>query len=315
VSDLGSSNYSETAASNNAMPPNGWPEGMAPSDVNNSARENMAGTKRFWDRINPTATTDVGGTTTAYTLTYPVAATSYYNGELFTFYVDKTCGATPSLNINGLGAFNLRKFSGGSWVTLSAGDIAAGQNLSVAYNSTATTFDIFGQPPQTVWQVLGSLTPSGVSTLDLATGISSSINHLQILYRLQPSQSTTFALQFYGSGGTLDTGSNYYAAWSTVQGSAITGSSNGVATTGIALNSSNLVDSSTVGFAGECTITGIQDSFYTQAVFRSSYQNSGFGNSVTGAGAHAVAARITGVRLIVNPGTFGGRVTLLGCSN
>lgn len=34
--------FSTTPANNNATPPNGWPEGMAPSDVNNTARENLA---------------------------------------------------------------------------------------------------------------------------------------------------------------------------------------------------------------------------------------------------------------------------------
>lgn len=34
--------YSTTPASNNSAAPNGWPEGMAPSDVNNCAREMMA---------------------------------------------------------------------------------------------------------------------------------------------------------------------------------------------------------------------------------------------------------------------------------
>lgn len=35
-------NWSSTAASNNSSPPNGWPEGMAPSAVNDTARQNMA---------------------------------------------------------------------------------------------------------------------------------------------------------------------------------------------------------------------------------------------------------------------------------
>ena len=72
-------------------------------------------------------------------MTYDVAESSYYNGEEFAFYVDKTCGAAPTLNINGLGAMNIRKFSGGSFVNLVAGDIVANQPLRVAYNGTATT--------------------------------------------------------------------------------------------------------------------------------------------------------------------------------
>ena len=41
-------NWSTVASGNNATPPNGWPENMAPSAVNNSARENMAAIKRAY---------------------------------------------------------------------------------------------------------------------------------------------------------------------------------------------------------------------------------------------------------------------------
>lgn len=40
--------YSTTAASNNSATPDGWPEGMAPSDVNNCAREMMARLREFY---------------------------------------------------------------------------------------------------------------------------------------------------------------------------------------------------------------------------------------------------------------------------
>jgi hypothetical protein len=42
-------NYSTTAANNNAAPPNGFPEGMAPSDVNNSARTVMADIRSWYE--------------------------------------------------------------------------------------------------------------------------------------------------------------------------------------------------------------------------------------------------------------------------
>ena len=41
--------WSTVAASNNENPPDGWPEGMSPSDVNNSARENMASIRKYYD--------------------------------------------------------------------------------------------------------------------------------------------------------------------------------------------------------------------------------------------------------------------------
>jgi hypothetical protein len=47
MSDI--STWSTTATNNNAAPPDGFPEGMAPSAVNNSCREMMAAIKRWVD--------------------------------------------------------------------------------------------------------------------------------------------------------------------------------------------------------------------------------------------------------------------------
>lgn len=47
MSDI--SAWSTTASSNNSASPDGWPEGMAPSGVNDSARENMAAIRTWYD--------------------------------------------------------------------------------------------------------------------------------------------------------------------------------------------------------------------------------------------------------------------------
>ena len=41
--------YSKTAASNNSTPPNGWPEGQAPSTVNDCARQMMAAIRTWYE--------------------------------------------------------------------------------------------------------------------------------------------------------------------------------------------------------------------------------------------------------------------------
>jgi hypothetical protein len=43
--------WSQTANSNNSASPNGWPEGMPPSGVNNTGRENMASVRTFADEL------------------------------------------------------------------------------------------------------------------------------------------------------------------------------------------------------------------------------------------------------------------------
>lgn len=173
MSDLGNNtNWSETDADNDEAVPNGWPEGMSPSGVNNSARANMGALKRFWNRNNSTKTT--AGSSTAYTLTYDVAAASYYDGEEFSFIFDETCGADPTLNINSLGARNLRKLSAGAWVNLAAGDIIALQPVRVRYNLADTTFDVLTPTISLIVSAAGStiyaaMQPQG--RLTLSTGV------------------------------------------------------------------------------------------------------------------------------------------------
>jgi hypothetical protein len=160
MTDIGTSSWSEIDASNNQTPPAGWPEGMQPSSVNNSARAGMGATKRFWNRINAVKTT--AGSSTAYTLSYDVAAASYYDGEIFTFVVNATCGASPTLNINGLGARSLRKWID-SWVALGAGDLTTDQVVTVRYNLANTSFDIISE-----MSGAGTWTPTDASGAGLA---------------------------------------------------------------------------------------------------------------------------------------------------
>jgi len=46
---MGIENYSKTPADNDQNPPFGWPEGMPPSGVNDSARQNMADTRTWYE--------------------------------------------------------------------------------------------------------------------------------------------------------------------------------------------------------------------------------------------------------------------------
>lgn len=315
MSDLGNANWSETDASNNATPPNGWPEGMNPSDVNNAARANMGALKRLYDRQNLVLTT--GGTSTAYTLTNAVAQAAYYAGERCSFIVNATCGAAPTLNIDSLGALQIRKFSGGSFINLVAGDIVANQPLEVYYNSGATTFDIITQQPQTVWQALGTSLPSGSSSVSFQS-IPASINSLQVLFDLIPgTNNASIEMQFYNSGGTLDSGSSYFYS----KGGILSSSSSVVvtsvgATTAIELLA-NISSAGNYACSGTVNILNIQGVKYTQCNIQADGLDAD-GNTqkgATGFGIRQVAGPITGIKLFPSTGTFSGRITLLGTSN
>ena len=105
MSDIESANYSETAGGNNAASPNGAPEGMAPSGVNDTIREIMAAIKRDWNRSHPTVTS--GGAANAQTLTYATAPAGYFQGQRFCFIAGFTNTGAATLNVNGIGAKNI----------------------------------------------------------------------------------------------------------------------------------------------------------------------------------------------------------------
>lgn len=136
--------WSELASGNGSNSPDGFPEGMAPGGVNNSAREVMAATKRWYDRRSPvvstTGATDGYGRARAYALTYSQAPTNYIQGQIFSFkaHARNTAGAT--LNINGLGAKQI-------YMRRNMGYIAADQDwlfqavyYNVVYDTTLGAF-------------------------------------------------------------------------------------------------------------------------------------------------------------------------------
>lgn len=305
MSDLGSSNWSETAASNTAVPPNGWPEGMLPAGVNNSAREGMGAEKRFWNRINAIKTT--AGTTSAYTLTYDQAAAQYYDGEIHSFVVNATNAASATLNINGLGARQLRLFAG----NLLPGALIADQVVSVRYNLAATAFDII---PQDGWVRLGQQAPSAQATVDF-TGIPAAVNHLQCVFELRPStDNVTIALRTYGADGVLDSGATDYNWVVTAASSA--GVTSITAAAGNAINFAAGIDNGVFGFGGDLTMQNIQAATYTKLVHRITYfnQNGTDMVTITGGGLRAEADRITGIRFFVSAGTGTGLLTLFASS-
>jgi hypothetical protein len=113
---------------------------MAPSAVNDTMREMMAATKRWFNRITGRADAGTliasGGTSTAITVAYDTAPATLYTGLECSFKVTTTCGATPTLNVNSLGAKNLQKWTGGAYADLATDELVAGQHVKVKYDGT-----------------------------------------------------------------------------------------------------------------------------------------------------------------------------------
>jgi hypothetical protein len=141
MADISQSNWTESDASNSTASPDGFPEGMATAGVDDSARAVMGAVKRSWRRNSVVLT---GGTSTAFTLTYGVAPSGFADGETFLVQFNQACGASPTLNVNGLGALPLHKYFGGVWGVLAASDVTTDLVCRVAYNAGAGAYRIVG---------------------------------------------------------------------------------------------------------------------------------------------------------------------------
>lgn len=302
MADIPDSTWNEADASNTSAAPDGWPEGMAPSGVNDTGRAMKGAIKRWYDWTIPKVT---GGTSTAYTLSYSVAPGALVDGMTHLVQFNAVNGATPTLNINALGAKPLHFYCGGSWAALPANALAVDQVVEVTYNSAAGTYRCIGMPLVLTQSV------SGVAAVDF-TSIPSNVNDLQITFNLQPvTNAAQLAMQFYSSGGSLDTGANYAYANAFVSTSNTTstlgaGGATGMLLTGTA-NSTRLA-------GGIINIYDIQRVAPTNATWSVNYFDSGGSLILSNAGGGqrtGTNGPLTGLRLVFNSGNItGGRVTV-----
>lgn len=142
--DISQGNWQEVDGNNNQAAPNGFPEGMFPSGLNDSARQLMGATKRFWDRINGTVkATTVGND---YTYAPAVAAPALADGEVYCFRIDTANTGPARLNV-GVGGFQqiTKPYSGGT-VSLSPSDMIVGSFAQVVWDSLSANFVLLNNP-------------------------------------------------------------------------------------------------------------------------------------------------------------------------
>lgn len=308
MADIDATNWTEDDNSNTTAAPDGAPEGMAPSGVNNVLRAIMGAVKRWRNRLSTKTT---AGTSTAYTLSYTVAPGALVDGMTHLVKFHATNGAAATLNVNGLGALPIHTFQGVNgtgidWAVAPAGTINANQILPVAYDLASGTYRVIQPSGPIVW--VGS--PAAVSSFDIATSIPSNINHLVCHFELQPGTTgATFGVRTRNAAGTVDSGGTDYAnANSTAQGSAVAGSS----ATGSSMSlTTNAVDSGNTSFSGDFSIANIQALTFTKFQSRCCYLSGGALQCVSGGGERLDANRITGLQFVSNT-TFTGKITLIG---
>jgi hypothetical protein len=126
--------WSKVAASNATADSNvNFAEGQAPSSLNDSARALMASVAMYRDDVSGALTTS--GSSTAYTLStnqvFPSLAAM--SGKLVAFVPHATNGASPTLNVDGLGAKTILTASG---TAVATGALLANAVYGLTYDNS-----------------------------------------------------------------------------------------------------------------------------------------------------------------------------------
>jgi microcystin-dependent protein len=158
--DIAAANWNEDDDANTTAAPDGAPEGMAPSGVNNVLRAHQGALKRFYNWTIPRLT---GGSGTAYTLGYAVAPGALVDGMTHVVQFHAVNGAASTLNVNALGTIPLHYYAAGAWRALPAGLFGADQIFRVAYHSSSGAYRILGFDNRTgeVVPFEGTTAPAG----------------------------------------------------------------------------------------------------------------------------------------------------------
>jgi microcystin-dependent protein len=158
--DITQTNWNESDASNSTAAPDGAPEGMAPSGVNDVLRAHQGALKRWYNWSIPKLT---AGTSTAYALTYSVAPGALVDGMTHLVEFHTTNGAAPTLNVNALGAVPLYYYSYGAWRALPASLFGANALLRVAYHASSGVYRLIGREDRTgvIEDFAGATAPAG----------------------------------------------------------------------------------------------------------------------------------------------------------
>ncbi len=139
--------WSQTGATNStADPAINWAEGQAPSSINDSARNMMAETAKYRDDVSGAIVTT--GTNIAYLVSSFSSFTTLagMDKQIIAFTPHATNGGACSLNVDSLGAKNIRSAPG---VDLPAGTLIQGTPYLALYNNSDQMFYLrgfFGNP-------------------------------------------------------------------------------------------------------------------------------------------------------------------------
>ena len=167
MADIGNTSViSPTDASNGTGTMPSWLGSAAPSTIDDAGRALQGAVAREWEnRSYPTAT----GTAPAFVVTYTVAPAAYRSGQTYTITAHAAAVGSETLNVNSLGAKNIKKIVAGSKTAIAANDWYTGDKLSFVYDGTDMVWDNRGSS-----ESAASTSASGIvellTTTELLTG-------------------------------------------------------------------------------------------------------------------------------------------------
>ena len=189
------SQWSTTASSNNSASPNGAPEGMAPSGVNNVIRENMAAIAKWYSDSDGTLQST--GSSSAYVLATNSTHAALADMPLVAFRANHASTGASTLAVDGLAAKAIVKNHD---VALIAGDIEVGQIVVVVYNATDDKYELISSADTHSTIELGHASDTTIAresagVLAVEGNTIASLDLKQVWTKAQ-------APSFYGSGGS-----------------------------------------------------------------------------------------------------------------
>jgi microcystin-dependent protein len=183
--DISAVNWNEDDNANTSAAPDGAPEGMAPSGVNNVLRAHQGALKRYYSWTVPKTS---GGTATNYTLGYAVAPGALVDGMTHLVQFHAVNDASATLNINNLGPVALHYHAVGAWRPVPPGLIDAQEIVRVAYHASSGAYRLLGFRNRT-----GEVVPYGGSAAPAGT----------LFCNGQQLSRTTYAGLFAAIGGSF----------------------------------------------------------------------------------------------------------------
>jgi len=131
-----------------------WPENMPFSGVNDAGRADEGLLARWYADTNGSIT--ASGSSNAFAITSNRTIASLFNNLVMAWTANFSITGAATLNLNGLGAKNLKRFNGSDLIS---GDIISGQPVISIYKSAGDQWFVMSAGPQNA---------SPISTLDFA---------------------------------------------------------------------------------------------------------------------------------------------------